>query len=51
MVFDKGAWKFVISTPGITSLGASMNVGRIDLTLLRDPFSWTDLYEYLAGKN
>ncbi len=51
MVLDKGTWKFVVSTPGITSLGASMNIGRIDLNLLRDPFSWTDLYEYLARKN
>lgn len=51
LVLDEGAWKFVISTPGIKDLGASLTVGRIDMIWTREPFHWSNLYEYVAGKN
>lgn len=51
LVLDEGAWKFVVSTPGIKDLGASLTVGRIDMIWTREPFHWRDLYEYVAGKN
>jgi hypothetical protein len=48
LVLDQGSWKFVVSAPGIKDLGASMTVGRIDMTWKRKPFEWKDLYEYLV---
>lgn len=51
LVFDEGAWKFVVSAPGIKDLGASLTIGRIDMIWMREPLHWRDLYEYLAGKN
>ncbi len=51
LVRDKGAWKFVVSAPGIRELGASVRIGRIDMMWKRESFDWRDLYGYLAGKN
>ncbi len=51
LVLDQDAWKFVVSTPGIRDLGASLIVGRIDMIWKREPFHWRDLYEYVAGTN
>lgn len=48
LVLADGAWKFAVSAPGVKELGASLTVGRIDMDWLRSPFSWNDLYEYLA---
>ncbi len=45
MAEQSGAWKFVISTPDIDEHQKRLLVGRINLTLTRPPFTWTDLVE------
>jgi len=51
LVFEGGAWKFTFSIPGISDLGASVDVGRIDMTWHREPFRFSDLWEALKRKS
>ena len=51
IVLDKGAWKFAFSVPGIRAIGGTVSVKSINLTMRRQPFSFNDLYGYVAGTN
>ncbi|NBS42004.1 hypothetical protein EBS80_05110, partial [bacterium] len=49
LVLDGGSWKFAFSAPGIKESGAIVTVGQINLAWHRKPFTFKDLYDYVAG--
>lgn len=47
---EGGAWKFAFSVPGVKALGASVEVGRIDMAWHRAPLTWQSLREAVQRK-
>ncbi|MBU0646226.1 hypothetical protein KJ611_01965 [Patescibacteria group bacterium] len=41
-----GTWKLAFSIPGIRESGGRVDIGRINLTLTREPFSLRDIFNY-----
>jgi hypothetical protein len=42
-----GTWKFVFSVPGIRENQTTLDVGRTDWMMRREPFSWHDLFRFI----
>jgi len=49
LVFEEGSWKFAFSLPDIEGEKARVGIGKIRLTLFRDPFTWKDFFSALKS--
>lgn len=47
---EGGAWKFAFSVPGVKALGASVEIGRIDMAWRRRSLHWEDVASVIQRK-
>ncbi|MFH1315561.1 MAG: hypothetical protein ABIH67_04150 [Candidatus Uhrbacteria bacterium] len=47
---DNGAWKFVLSTPGISDLQEELWISEINVAFVREPLTWSKLIQEIKER-